>query len=41
MTAGPVEWSVAVEISDHDHFIYRYFGVKGNKELYATRIKEV
>jgi hypothetical protein len=24
---------------DHDHFIYRYFGVKGTKELHATRIK--
>jgi hypothetical protein len=37
--ADPVEWSVAVEIPDHDHFIYRYFGVKGTKELQAKRIK--
>jgi hypothetical protein len=37
--ADPVEWAVAVEIPDHDHFIYRYFGVKGTRELHAKRVK--
>ena len=37
--ADPVEWSISCEVVDHDHFIYRYIGMKGTRTLHATRIK--